>query len=84
MDEFNIDYYKSEVNNIEISELIKTFKKDDNIGAVYVGFDQYFNYTKMAKAATYLASEKVIFIATNNDEPFMNVNSNRNIILPSN
>jgi len=43
-------------------------KLDPEVGAVIVGFDQFFNYKKMFKAASYLQDEDVHFIATNTDE----------------
>lgn len=42
------------------------FKKD--VGAVIVGFEKYFNYVKLIKAANYLQNENCLFLGTNEDE----------------
>lgn len=39
-----------------------------NVGAVVVGYEKYFNYLKLMKAANYLQSEECLFLATNEDE----------------
>ncbi|KNE58135.1 phosphoglycolate/pyridoxal phosphate phosphatase [Allomyces macrogynus ATCC 38327] len=52
-----------------IDELI-AIQPDERIGAVVCGFDGYLNYTKLAKAHTYLQDPEVLFIATNADSQY--------------
>nr|CAD2136954.1 unnamed protein product [Meloidogyne enterolobii] len=40
----------------------------ENVGAVVVGYEKYFNYLKLMKAANYLQNEDCLFLATNEDE----------------
>ncbi|KAG7187979.1 hypothetical protein KM043_013935 [Ampulex compressa] len=46
---------------------VKCFRPEPDIGAVIVGFDRYFGYTKLMKAATYLQNPEVHFLGTNID-----------------
>ncbi|XP_076664760.1 glycerol-3-phosphate phosphatase-like [Andrena cerasifolii] len=57
-------------------ELVKNFKRDPEIGAVVVGFDKYFSFPKLVKAATYLQDPSIHFVGTNCDTERPSPNNN--------
>ncbi|XP_022827801.1 glycerol-3-phosphate phosphatase-like [Spodoptera litura] len=67
------DHVKPNVKSTKLSEL------DPEVGAVVVGFDAHVSYPKLLKAASYLASEQCLFVATNMEERFRKPDS---IVIP--
>ncbi|XP_044736875.1 uncharacterized protein LOC123298845 [Chrysoperla carnea] len=59
---------------------ILDIKLDKDIGAVIVGFDPYFSFMKMLRAASYLKDPDCLFIGTNSDERFPLESTN--IVIP--
>lgn len=73
LDAVNIPHYG--VGPDENSENLQKFLRDEfklkpNVGAVIVGFDEFFNYKKMVRAVSYLERPGCLFIGTNTDERF--------------
>ena len=61
---------KQDNDYISCMDDMKIIKSDPEIGAVLIGFDIFVNYTKFAKAHTFLLQQDVLFIATNVDSTF--------------
>lgn len=73
LDEVNIAHHG--VGPDENSESLAKFLQDEfklnpNVGAVIVGFDEFFNFKKMVRACSYLDQPGCLFLATNTDERF--------------
>ncbi|CAB3398602.1 unnamed protein product [Caenorhabditis bovis] len=73
MDELGIEYFghgaeKSDVDSLGAGAFMYDIKLEDDVGAVVVGYEKYFDYCKLMKAANYLREDGVLFIATNEDE----------------
>lgn len=68
------DYIKT-----SLADTVQNLQLENDIGAVIVGFDEYFSYPKMIKAASYASNPSCHFIATNTDERFP---VGTNIVLP--
>ncbi|ORZ39292.1 4-nitrophenylphosphatase [Catenaria anguillulae PL171] len=49
---------------------LTSIQPDPKVGAVLCGFDGWINYTKLAKAHTYLQDPNVKFLATNSDSTY--------------
>ncbi|XP_053984504.1 glycerol-3-phosphate phosphatase [Hylaeus volcanicus] len=58
-------------------EMVTNFKPDPEVGAVIVGFDKYFSFPKLVKAATYLKDPNIHFIGTNCDTERPSPNTNK-------
>ncbi|XP_033216023.1 glycerol-3-phosphate phosphatase-like [Belonocnema kinseyi] len=57
-------------------EVVTKFTPDPEVGAVLVGFDEYFSYSKLVQAATYLKNPDVQFLGMNPDILRPSVNEN--------
>ena len=54
-------------SNYSVGFFVSSFFFFPKVGAVCVGFDEYFNLNKIAQAMRYLQDESTPFIATNTD-----------------
>lgn len=86
LDNFGIRYIDSDVEGFG-SKQINPFdvisngiELDEEVGAVLIGFDWNFNYSKMLEASSYLKDPKCLFIATSFDEVYPTKN---NAIVPA-
>ncbi|KAF7632699.1 hypothetical protein Mgra_00007917 [Meloidogyne graminicola] len=73
----NIDYFGDGIDPVDAQPASKgqaflyeleLEEHPENVGAVVVGYEKYFNYLKLMKAANYLQNEDCLFLATNEDE----------------
>ncbi|XP_050697500.1 glycerol-3-phosphate phosphatase-like isoform X1 [Eriocheir sinensis] len=63
-----------------ILSLANTIKLEPDVGAVAVGFDPFFTFPKILRAASYLDQPGCLFLATNTDERFPV--SSKNLVFP--
>uniref|UniRef100_A0A183CB95 C-type lectin domain-containing protein n=1 Tax=Globodera pallida TaxID=36090 RepID=A0A183CB95_GLOPA len=77
MDELDIDHFGDGLDPVDEQPASKGSaflyeleleEKMERVGAVVVGYEKYFNYLKLMKAANYLRNEDCLFVATNEDE----------------
>ena len=77
LEELDIEYFgvgRDSIDNQESSKNsaflfdIELDENKEDVGAVVVGYEKYFNYLKLMKAANYLQNKNCLFIATNEDE----------------
>ncbi|KAK3608453.1 hypothetical protein CHS0354_035456 [Potamilus streckersoni] len=80
MDLLNIDHFgygpDPDKPSWDPEELLKMEFSDD-VGAVLIGFDEFFNYNKIFKAASYLTDNSCLYVATNNIESGVLIAPNR-------
>lgn len=73
MDEFNIPYISASQlfgTNLLPAKDLDQLKADPDVGAVVVGIDPNFTYTKLAYALKCLENKDALFIATNMDNSY--------------
>ncbi|KAL3881235.1 hypothetical protein ACJMK2_027691 [Sinanodonta woodiana] len=80
MDLLNIDHFgygpDPDIPSWNPEELLKMNFSDD-VGAVLIGFDEFLNYNKIFKAASYLTDNTCLYVATNNIESGVLIAPNR-------
>uniref|UniRef100_A0ABD2W107 Phosphoglycolate phosphatase n=1 Tax=Trichogramma kaykai TaxID=54128 RepID=A0ABD2W107_9HYME len=79
LDEVGIKHIGTGPDNVTSPTRNFKFDKDPDVGAVIVGYDEFFSYPKMVKAASYLADPNVLFLGTNTDERFP---ASDNLVIP--
>ncbi|TKR87886.1 hypothetical protein L596_012218 [Steinernema carpocapsae] len=73
LDDLDIEYFGDPVENHHDGKTAFIYDLNleeelEDVGAVIVGYEHYFNYIKLMKAANYLKDEHCLFVATNQDE----------------